>query len=162
MRSHIIILISIFIILHLFNYTTIINEDCTNKLNINEKDSLFKLVVNKLSQDTISFETCNELYCKYLNNLEIMDSTFDDYNNYYMRQYNTGCAFVRLINMDKLSKFFSKKACSLNTTISWIEYIEIVKKYENYNSDNDIGGELMQKFNFEEYIFKGIIMPESH
>lgn len=156
-------IISLFILLQFYNCSTQIKNCNFNKNKIFETDSLFELVVSKLSQDTLSFETCNNLHTIYINNLNLKDSTFDNFNNYYFRQYNKGNSFIRLINKDKLGTIFHKQYYNDNNLfISWSEYIEIVKNYNNYNTDNDIGGENGQRFNFYEYIKKGIILPKSH
>ena len=126
---------------------------------IGSTDSLFNAVVIKLKSDSNALKTCNVLYFKYFADQNQKDTLTNNYLDTYIDLYNTGDAFTRLMNKDKLYVFFKGL---WNSPITLEVYLYHIGKYTNYNSDNDIGGDNEQIYYFEEYLNKGYILPESH
>lgn len=126
---------------------------------IGSTDSLFNALVIKLKSDSNALKTCNVLYFKYFLDHNSKDTLTNNYLDTYIDLYNTGDAFTRLMNKDKLDVFFKGL---WNSPITQEEYLNYIGKYTNYNSDKDIGGKNEQIFYFEEYLNKGYILPEGH
>jgi hypothetical protein len=142
------------LILSSFSFKVVLNSN-----PIGSTDSLFNAVVLKLKNDSNALKTCNVLYFKYFADQNQKDTLTNNYLDKYIDLYNTGDAFTRLMNKDKLDVFFKQL---YNSPITHEEYLNHTGKYTNYNSDKDIGGENEQIYYFEEYLNKGYILPEGH
>jgi hypothetical protein len=84
--------------------------------NSSEIDSLFNLVYVKLSSDTLSFNTCRTLFTKYSVDIDLNDTFFNNYNEFYISYYNRGNSFVRLINNVKLIQLFKSRNLDINNS----------------------------------------------
>lgn len=128
-----------------------------------ELDSIFQTVKVKLKSDSKSFETCGTLFTKYLLDIDLKDTSLNNFYDVYFLSYNEGNPFVRLINENKLIIFFDGIASNKNyQKLLWSDYYKIIDNNDNYNTDKDIGGENSQIYYFKEYIEKNIIIPDSH
>jgi len=126
-------------------------------------DSLFQTVKIKLKSDSKSFETCEALFAKYLMDIDLKDTSLNNFYNLYFSSYNEGNPFVRLINENKLIILFDSIASNRNyQKLLWSDYYKIISNNYNYNTDKDIGGENSQIYYFKEYIEKNIIIPDSN
>lgn len=134
------------------------NKKNTAEIRNPETDTLFSQVVLKLKCDTASFETYKLLLTQYIKQNKHNDPSAVYYDSVYSL-YNKGVPFVRLINADKLYKTFTNNTFARKSA-SWDAYITIISNYNNFNTDEDIGGERAQEFNFQQYLEKGLILPD--
>jgi len=81
-------------------------KDDLNTNPIGSTDSLFNAVVLKLKSDSNALKTCNVLDFKYFADQNSKDTLTNNYLDTYIDLYNTGDAYTRLMNKDKLDVFF--------------------------------------------------------
>lgn len=146
----------------LYNCSNVYKNSDNSTSKNTEVDALFQQIVARLNQDTTAYFTCNKLFEKYEIDTKLNDHDLKNFYDFYYASYNDGNAFARLINIDSLRFFFKEKqATTKDSIISISEFMYIVSNYNNYNTDENLGGTDEQLYYFLEYIEKGFILPQT-
>jgi hypothetical protein len=148
--------------INLVNCSNVNQNSGKSKSSGSEIGALYQKVVTRLSQDSTAHFTCNALFTKYEIDTKLNDPSLTYFYEFYYQSYNAGNGFTRLINIDSLSAFFQNKQINRKDFgISRTEFLEIINNYNNFNSDENLGGNYEQLFYFSEYIEKGLILPQT-
>ncbi|MCO6494104.1 MAG: hypothetical protein J5I91_00285 [Bacteroidetes bacterium] len=128
------------------------------------QDSLFNQVVAKLESDKGSCVNFEKLFNTYYADFKVKDSLHTSYYDLYLSMYNQGFPLVRLIRKESMDSVFSQLVSNrkrVSRKLLATQYCNIVINKDNFNTDNDIGGEGSQNDYFRRYLNGYLILPES-